>query len=110
MRQLIAQRILALIEEKNMSARKLSFAIGKSHSYMNKLVNGQENAPIDVLQQICDELHVTPAEFFANPEADSKNKYLLLREIEDLTEEDIQYLCDSAKYLKKKNQLIRKRK
>ena len=51
-----------------------------------------------------------PEEFFMITEADTKNKYLLLREIEDLTEEDIQYLCNSARYLKRKNQQIRKRK
>lgn len=110
MRKLIAQRISALIEEKDTSERKLSFAIGKSSSYINKVVNEQDNITIDTLQQICDELNITAEEFFMITEADTKNKYLLLREIEDLTEEDIQYLCNSARYLKRKNQQIRKRK
>ena len=39
-----------------------------------------------------------------------KMSILLLRETEGLTDEDILYLCECAKYLKAKNRQIRKRK
>ena len=110
MRHWIAQRISAIITEKNIAARKLSFAIGKSEGYMSQLLNGKINFSVDVLEKICEELHVTPEEFFAYPQTDNKNVYLLLRETEGLTDEDILYLCECAKYLKAKNRQIRKRK
>ena len=110
MRHWIGQRIGAIIAERKTSARKLSFAIEKSEGYMSQLINGKINFPIDVLEQICKELNITPEEFFAYPQTDNAKIYLLMREAEGLTDEDILYLCETAKYLKSKNRQIRKRK
>lgn len=110
MRQFIIQRMMAILEEKNLSERQVSMDLGYSDSYMNKVKNGSIALTIDFLDEFCNELNVQPEEFFAVPEANTSNQYLLLQEMKELTEDDIQYLCDSAKYLKKKNQLIRKRK
>lgn len=110
MRELIGQRISALLVEKQISERQLSDAIGRSDSYINKVVNGKINISIGVLEQICAALHISPEEFLALPEADTTNKYLFLQEIESLTEDDIEQLRSIVQYMKKKNQQIRKRK
>ena len=110
MRQFIIQRMMAILEEKNLSERQVSMDMGYSDSYMNKVKNGSIALTIDFLDEFCKEVSVRPEEFFAYPQTDNKNVYLLLQETDGLTETDLQYLRDSAKYLKSKNQQIRKRK
>ena len=109
MRQFIIQRMMAILEEKNLSERQVSMDLGYSDSYMNKVKNGSIALTIDFLDEFCKELNVRPEEFFALPEAGTPNQYLLLQEIKELPEEDIQCLYNLAKFLGSKNCQMRKR-
>lgn len=110
MRQFIIQRMMAILEEKNLSERQASMDLGYSDSYMNKVKNGSIALTIDFLEEFCNELHVQPEEFFALSEATTPNQYMLLQETKELTNEDVQCLYALAKYLKKKNKQTSKRK
>ena len=109
MRQFIIQRMMAILEEKNLSERQVSMDLGYSDSYMNKVKNGSIALTIDFLEEFCNELNVRPEEFFALPEAGTPNQYLLLQEIKELPEEDIQCLYNLAKFLGSKNRQMRKK-
>jgi len=110
MRKVIAKRLSALLEEKDISERQLSLQLGYSPSYVNKIVNGQINITLDILEELCNALNVTAEEFLMVPEADTANKYMLLRDIEDLTVEDMEQLRSIIQYMKKKNMQIKKKR
>lgn len=59
------ERISQLRNNNNLSARKLSVAIGKNPGYINKLENDKDFLPtIDTLFDILEVCKTTPAEFF----------------------------------------------
>lgn len=75
------ERISKLRVDNNLSARKLSLAIGKNAGYINKLESEKDFLPtIDTLFDILDICKTTPAEFFY----DSPSQYKKDKEIIDL--------------------------
>lgn len=63
--KLIAERISSLRMRKNVSARKMSLAIGQNESYINRIENGHALPSMQCFFYICEYLEVTPEEFFA---------------------------------------------
>ena len=59
-----ADRLRFLRNERNISAREMSIALGQNESYINKIENCQRSVPMSSFFKICDYLHVTPADFF----------------------------------------------
>lgn len=110
MEEFIKKRVAAVIAENGTSERQLSIAIGHSDSYINKSMNGRMGFSIDTLDKICKELDITPEEFFAVPDVETTSQYLLLKEMEDLAEEDIEQLRSMIQYMKKKNKQIKKKR
>lgn len=58
-------RLSKLREQKGVSAREMSLAIGQNPSYINRIENGKAFPSMQVFFYICEYLGVTPEEFFA---------------------------------------------
>ena len=88
-KQDIIEKIALLRTEKNISAYKLSMALGHSKTYMYRVENGEIDLSIDTFLEILDVLGVTTAEFFCpeNSQTKKEAKEPLLELIEKLPEE-----------------------
>ncbi len=62
--QHFSRRLAVLRNEKNVSAREMSLALGQNPSYINRIENGQALPSMQCFFYICEYLGVTPAEFF----------------------------------------------
>lgn len=72
----LAERLATLREQKNISAREMSLAIGQNASYINRIENKHAFPSMQCFFYICEYLNVTPAEFFdaeiSNPDRYSR--------------------------------------
>ena len=59
-----AERLSALREQKNISAREMSLAIGQNGSYINRIENKQAFPSMQAFFYICEYLKISPKEFF----------------------------------------------
>ena len=67
-----AQRLYSLRNERDISAREMSLAIGQNSSYINRIENKITLPSMQGFFYICDFLKITPQEFF-----DTEVKYPL---------------------------------
>lgn len=58
------ERLVTLRQQKNVSAREMSLAIGQNDSYINRIENGKAFPSMQVFFYICEYLNVTPLEFW----------------------------------------------
>lgn len=58
------ERLTSLRQQKNVSAREMSLAIGQNDSYINRIENGKTFPSMQVFFYICEYLNVTPQEFW----------------------------------------------
>ena len=58
------KRLVALRQQKNVSAREMSLSLGMSENYINSLENGAALPNMTAFFFICDYLGITPQEFF----------------------------------------------
>lgn len=72
----IAERLSTLRQEKGVSAREMSLAIGQNSSYINRIENRQAQPSMQCFFYICEYLNVTPSAFFEadNHQPDRINK------------------------------------
>lgn len=110
MQMFIIQRLVAILDQKNLSARQLSLMIDHSESYVNKIINRQIPFTLEELDKICEALELTPQEFFAMPEIETPELYVLIKEMQDLTNDDREYIYNTIQYMKKKNAQIKKKR
>ena len=61
---LFAERIVALRNRKNVSAREMSLAIGQNASYINRIENKQAFPSMQSFFYICEYLEISPRDFF----------------------------------------------
>lgn len=61
-----ANRLASLREQKNVSAREMSLALGQNSSYINRIENGQAFPSMNSFFYICEYLEITPGDFFDN--------------------------------------------
>ncbi|MBQ8857057.1 MAG: helix-turn-helix transcriptional regulator [Lachnospiraceae bacterium] len=59
-----AERLTALRQQKNVSAREMSLSIGQNDSYINRIENGKAFPSMQVFFYICEYLDITPQEFW----------------------------------------------
>lgn len=59
-----AERLAQLREDKQVSAREMSLAIGQNCSYINRIENKKAFPSMQCFFYICDYLQITPQEFF----------------------------------------------
>lgn len=58
------ERITELRNQKNVSAREMSLAIGQNESYINRIENKQTFPSMQAFFYICEYFQISPKEFF----------------------------------------------
>lgn len=58
------KRLASLREQKGVSAREMSLALGQNESYINRIENGKTFPSLQAFFYICEYLQVSPKEFF----------------------------------------------
>lgn len=76
-----AERLAQLREDKQVSAREMSLAIGQNCSYINRIENKKAFPSMQCFFYICDYLQITPQEFFDD---DSQSPHTLNELVESL--------------------------
>lgn len=101
----VANRIMQLRQEKKVSAREMSLAIGQNVNYINRIENKLNLPSLQGLFYICEYFNITPQEFFEGTD-DSHPSVLLLHEatqvLSTLNEEQLSLVIAVAKALQKK--------
>lgn len=67
--RLFALRLSALRQQKGVSAREMSLALGQNTNYINRIENGKNYPSMQSFFYICEYLGVTPQEFFEEKNA-----------------------------------------
>ena len=101
--ELLATRLAKLRTEKGVSAREMSLEIGQNCSYINRIENRKSMPSMQGFLYICECLGVTPAEFFAE---DNEHPLLvndLIREMKDLSQEQLEIVRGIIADIKKLN-------
>lgn len=62
--EFFAERLTALRQQKNVSAREMSLAIGQNDSYINRIENGKSLPSMQGFFYICEYLKISPQEFW----------------------------------------------
>lgn len=97
---LFYDRLTKLRNEKGVSAREMSLAIGQSTGYINGLENRNGFPSMQVFFYICEYLEVTPSEFFDEGNGHPAEYRELLKDMDALTEEQRRNLQAIIKGLK----------
>lgn len=58
------KRLASLREQKGVSAREMSLALGQNESYINRIKNGKTFPSLQAFFYICEYLQISPKEFF----------------------------------------------
>ena len=58
------KRLASLREQKGVSAREMSLALGQNESYINRIENGKAFPSLQAFFYICEYLQISPKEFF----------------------------------------------
>ena len=61
---LFAERITSLRNQKNVSAREMSLALGQNGSYINRIENRQALPSMQAFFYICEYFQISPQKFF----------------------------------------------
>lgn len=63
------ERLISLRNQKNVSAREMSLALGQNGSYINRIENKQAFPSMQAFFYICEYLQISPKDFFdeSNP-------------------------------------------
>lgn len=96
-----AERLSALRQQKNVSAREMSLALGQNGSYINRIENKHTFPSMQTFFYICEYLEITPQDFF---NTESKNPELVkewIHILKDLDNSQIEHLTAIAKGLQK---------
>lgn len=67
--RLFALRLSAFRQQKGVSAREMSLALGQNTNYINRIENGKNYPSMQSFFYICEYLGVTPQEFFEEKNA-----------------------------------------
>ena len=67
-------RLRFLRNERKLSAREMSLALGQNETYINKVETGQRAVSMDVFFKICNFLQITPSAFFDESIKNTKNE------------------------------------
>lgn len=72
------ERLTSLRNQKNVSAREMSLALGQNGSYINRIENKQAFPSMQAFFYICEYLQISPRDFFdeCNPSPSKINQIL----------------------------------
>ena len=97
-------RLRFLRNEKRISAREMSLALGQNEAYINKIETGRCSTSIASFLKICDYLEISPAGFFEEDLRNaSYNEHTLLQYFKLLTPQQANYMLEFLKDLTKKD-------
>lgn len=95
-----ANRLLQILEQRNMSARSLSISLGYNEGYINKIINGTSYPTMENFFYICDYLDITASDFL---NFEIKNPILLNKNIKELNKLNDNALNHHLEFLKEIN-------
>ena len=99
-RQAFAERLAALRTSAGVSARDMSLSIGQSPGYIRSIENGLCFPSMTGFFYICDYLHITPQEFFAEDVEEPVWLQALLDAARRLDRDKLEHLTAIARYMK----------
>ncbi len=85
-----ATRLANLREQKGVSAREMSLAIGQNESYINRIENKKTFPSMQSFFYICEYLSITPKDFF---DTDTANPQLIDDIVQELHQLSDEQLC-----------------
>jgi len=92
-------RLRHLRNERQISAREMSLALGQNESYINKIETGKSSTTISSFLNICEYLAVSPSDFFNENVSNSVNIQEIISYFQRLTPHQAQYMRDLLKDL-----------
>ena len=97
-----AKRLTEILEAQNKSERELSLDLGQHPGYINAICTEKSYPSMEAFFNMCDELNITPVEFF-----DDSCKYPskineLLPYLKEINEEEFENISSIIKSLSKK--------
>lgn len=78
------KRLVSLRNQKNVSAREMSLALGQNESYINRIENGKTFPSLQAFFYICEYLQVSPKDFFDEENPDPVKIDQIARELKAL--------------------------
>lgn len=100
----VGERLAAILMEKGISERKMSLALGRSPSYINKIINGKINLSVAELSYICDYLKITMVEFFSDQSSLSQEEMVICDILRTLPKDDVMLIKDIVEAVRKRSQ------
>ncbi len=94
-----ARRLSALRMQKGVSAREMSLSIGQNESYINRIENKRSYPSLQLFFYICEYLNVTPQEFFNEDIKYPQQLNEIIKDIQQLTPEQLQNIHSIIKEL-----------
>ena len=99
----IQERITQLRLQKGVSEYQMSYDLGHSRGYINNISSGKTLPSMSEFLSICEYFSITPSDFF-NENISSPTLFnSILKEIEQLNEEDLVLVHSLIKRLSKKD-------
>ena len=95
------ERLTSLRNQKNVSAREMSLALGQNESYINRIENRLTFPSMQVFFYICEYLDVTPSEFFDDGNSYPSEYREMQKDMEALDEKSRQNVLAIIKGLKR---------
>ena len=92
-------RLRHLRNERKISAREMSLALGQNESYINKIETGKSSTTIASFLNICEYLSVSPSDFFNENVSNSANVQEIIPYFQRLTPHQAEYMRDFIKDL-----------
>lgn len=86
------KRLAELRQQKGVTARDMSLAIGQSKGYINSIENGRNYPQMATFFYICDYLGVTPAEFFETENRNPERISALVEKMKKLNEDQLKLI------------------
>ena len=86
-------RLRLLRNERDISAREMSLALGQNETYINKIENKQRTVSMSSFFKICDYLNVSPSDFFNEQIKNTAYRdSTLLKKIQKLTVKQAEHI------------------
>ena len=98
--EFVRERITQLRMEKGMSERSLSYALGRSSSYIKHISSGRSFPTLASLLDICECLGVTPAEFFDKEVSSPSLSRDIIVKLEEVTGGNLKQFYEIIEHVK----------
>lgn len=96
-------RLRFLRNEKGISAREMSLALGQNESYINKIETGKTSTTISPFLNICEYLNISPSDFFDEKVNNVVDIQELVKYFKLLNSKQTKYMIEFLKDLTSKN-------